>query len=76
MNMNTSHFTGEANEYLVSTRSLQVKMFIHHDVKEAEKAIGQWLQHNDVIIHHLAQSQSEQGGRFVFVLSVFYQQNS
>ncbi|MFL5809343.1 MAG: hypothetical protein ACJ749_07455 [Flavisolibacter sp.] len=74
--MNTSHLTGEVKEFLVNTRSLQVKMFIHHDLREAEKAIGLWLQHHDVNIRHLSQSQSEQGGRFVFVMSVLYQQNS
>jgi hypothetical protein len=29
-----------------------------------------------VIIHHIAQSQSEKGGSFVFVITLFYLQNN
>jgi hypothetical protein len=51
-------------------------MFVHSNPKDAEKAIAQWLKENDVIIHHIAQSQSEKGGSFVFVLTLFYLQNN
>jgi hypothetical protein len=71
--MSTIQLNGERNKFFVNTGSLQMKMFIHHDLKEAEKAIGQWLQHQDVIIHHISQSQSEKGGQFLFVMSVFYE---
>lgn len=63
-------------EFLYDSSSVKVKMFIHQNPKDAEKAIAQWLKENDVIIHHIAQSQSEKGGSFVFVLTLFYLQNN
>jgi len=63
-------------EFLFDSSSVQVKMFIHSHPKDAEKAIAQWLKENDVIIHHIAQSQSEKGGSFVFVLTLFYLPNN
>jgi hypothetical protein len=51
---------------------MEVKMFSHHDLKEAEKQISQWLQKNPVRVQHITQSQSEKGGSFVFVLCIFY----
>lgn len=50
----------------------QVKMFIHKDPEDAEKAISRWLNENDVSIVHIGQSQSEKGGNFVFILTLFY----
>ena len=63
-------------EFLYDSSSVQVKMFIQNNPKDAEKAICQWLNENDVIIHHIAQSQSEKGGSFVFVVTLFYLQNN
>jgi len=63
-------------ELLFNTSSLQVKMFVHGNPIDAEKAIGQWLKQNDVTIHHITQSQSEKNGSFVFVVSLFFQQNN
>lgn len=63
-------------EFLYDSSSVQVKMFVHDNPKDAEKAITQWLKENDAIIHHIAQSQSEKGGSFVFVLTLFYLQNN
>ncbi len=63
-------------EFLYDSSSMQVKMFIHNNPKDAEKVIAQWLKENDVVIHHIAQSQSEKGGSFVFVLTLFYLQNN
>jgi hypothetical protein len=63
-------------EFLYDSSSVQVKMFVHSNPKDAEKEIAQWLKENDVIIHHIAQSQSEKGGSFVFVLTLFYLQNN
>lgn len=63
-------------EFLYDSSSVQVKMFIQNNPKDAEKAISQWLNENDVIIHHIAQSQSEKGGHFVFVVTLFYLQNN
>jgi len=64
-----------SKEVLLHSSTVQVKMFVHSNPKDAEKAIEQWLKENDVTIHHIAQSQSEKGGSFVFVLTLFYWQN-
>lgn len=47
-------------------------MFLFNNPEDAEKAVNEWLKENDVTIHHIAQSQSEKGGQFVFVISLFY----
>ena len=65
----------QARPYLSDTASTQVKMFVHNNPKDAEKAVGQWLNENDVTIHHVTQSQSEKGGHFVFVITLFYLSN-
>ena len=72
--MESIYINGKPDHIRLHTDALQVRMFVHTDVKEAEKAIGLWLKQHDVIIHHLTQSQSEKGGKFVFVLSVFYRE--
>ena len=74
--MTTTQLTQKTGkEFLLDTSSLQVKMFIHGNPKDAEKAIAQWLKENDVTIHHIAQSQSEKNGSFVFVITLFYVPN-
>jgi hypothetical protein len=60
----------------MATEQLQVKMFVHADPRQAEKAVANWLKEHPVCIHHVAQSQSEKGGHFVFVLSVFYEEGA
>jgi hypothetical protein len=73
--MNTLQLTEETeNTFLSGTESVQVKMFIHNNPKDAEKAIAQWLKQNHISIRHITQSQSEKNGSFVFVVSVFYRQ--
>lgn len=52
---------------------LDVKMFVHKDPREAERAVSAWLRENPVQVQHITQSQSEKGGHFVFVLSIFYE---
>ena len=64
-----------SEEFLLESSAVQVKMFIHNHPKDAEHAIGQWLKENDVTIHHIAQSQSEKNGSFVFVIRLFYVPN-
>lgn len=59
-------------QYLLNSSSLEVKMFICNQPKDAEKAVSQWLKENDVTIHHIVQSQSEKNGSFVFVITLFY----
>jgi hypothetical protein len=56
--------------------SMEVMMFVCNNPQQAEKEVGQWLAHNPVTITHITQSQSERGGAFVFVLSLFYSRNS
>jgi hypothetical protein len=51
---------------------MEVKMFVCSNPVSAEKEVAQWLAHNPVTITHITQSQSERGGAFLFVLSVFY----
>ncbi|HEU4470876.1 MAG TPA: hypothetical protein VFR58_07335 [Flavisolibacter sp.] len=58
----------------LSDSSLKVKMFIHKDPREAENAIQQWLADTAPVIRHIAQSQSEKGGSFIFVLTVFFEE--
>jgi hypothetical protein len=75
--MTTKQLTrNESNAFLLESSQLQVKMFINNNPKEAEKAITNWLKENDVIIHHIVQSQSEKNGSFVFVITLFYLQNN
>ena len=50
----------------------RLKMFVHKDPAAAEKEVTQWLLQNSVALHHVTQSQSERGGSFMFVLSLFY----
>ena len=54
---------------------MEAKMFVHPSVQEGEKAVNEWLQNNEVSVQYIGQSQSEQGGRFVFIISVFYHTN-
>ena len=50
-------------------------MFVHHTAAEAENAVNEWLGKNNVNVQYIGQSQSEQAGRFVFIVSVFYLKN-
>ena len=54
---------------------METKIFVHHSAEAAEKELNKWLQSNDVNIQYIGQSQSEQAGRFVFIVSVFYLKN-
>jgi hypothetical protein len=63
-------------EFAFDSSAVQVKMFVHNNPKDAEKEIAHWIKENDVIIHHIAQSQSEKGGSFIFVITLFYFQNN
>lgn len=47
-------------------------MFVCNNPMAAEKEVAEWLASNPVTIDHITQSQSERGGAFVFVLSLFY----
>ena len=63
-------------ELLPLTRSktpVKVKVFVHHSMDGVEKELNQWMEHNGIRICHVTQSQSEKQGKFVFVISVFYE---
>jgi hypothetical protein len=55
-----------------SVQPLEVKLFIHRDPAEAEQAISGWLRQHPVRVRHVAQSQSEKGGNFLFITSLYY----
>lgn len=66
----------EESKDLLPHSDLRIKMFIHNQPEEAERSITHWLKQNDITIRHITQSQSEKGGNFVFIISVFFQQNN
>ena len=51
---------------------LEIKVFVFPDALAAEKTIALWLKQHPVQVKHVAQSQSEKGGSFVFTVSLFY----
>ena len=51
-----------------------MKTFTASAIAEVEKMVNDWLQLQDIRLLHVTQSQSEQGGRFVFTVSLFYLQ--
>ena len=57
----------------VTGKAMKVKMFVHGSPGEAEKELGHWMEQHPVRIRHITQSQSEKQGRFVFVMTVFYE---
>ena len=61
-----------SRQHLMTSSSLEVKMFVNNRPIDAEKQVSQWLKENDLTIHHIAQSQSEKNGSFVFVITLFY----
>ena len=52
---------------------MEVKMFIHNGLDTVEKNVNEWLSQHKVSVHHITQSQCERQGKFVFVMSVFYE---
>jgi hypothetical protein len=53
--------------------TMKVKMFVRHSLEDVESRVNEWMEQNNVRISHVAQSQCEKQGKFVFVLSVFYE---
>lgn len=51
-----------------------MKVFTASSMALVEKEVNEWLQTQQVKLLHVAQSQSEKGGRFVFTVSLFYVQ--
>lgn len=55
---------------------MEVKMFIQHSLDAVEEKVNEWLSQNQVSIQHITQSQCERQGKFVFVMSVFYEKKA
>lgn len=51
----------------------RVKMFISHTLDDVEKDVNDWIGQRDIRISHVTQSQCEKQGKFVFVISLFYE---
>ena len=51
---------------------MEAKIFVHNSAEAAEKSLNDWLENNNVNVQYIGQSQAEQAGRFVFIISVFY----
>jgi hypothetical protein len=49
-----------------------MKVFTASTIFLVENEVNEWLQSQNVKLLHVAQSQSEKGGRFVFTVSLFY----
>ena len=52
---------------------MRVKLFVRHSLDDVETAVNEWMEEQNVRISHVAQSQCEKQGKFVFVMSVFYE---
>lgn len=55
---------------------MEVKMFVCSRPEEAEIQINDWLRSRSVQLHHITQSQSEKGGKLLFVVSVYFTDNT
>lgn len=51
---------------------MEVKMFVCNNPQHAEREVNEWLSQHQVRVCYVTQSQSERGGKFIFVISVFY----
>ena len=52
---------------------MKVKMFVRHSLEDLEKEVNEWIERQEIRIGHVTQSQCEKQGKFVFVISVFYE---
>jgi hypothetical protein len=60
----------------VNDRSvLKMKLFTDTTHSLVETKVNEWLQHHNVRVAHIGQSQSEKGGKFLFTISLFYYPN-
>ncbi|WP_162944827.1 hypothetical protein [Flavisolibacter nicotianae] len=58
---------------VTSNNVMEVKMFVHNSPDAAEKALNDWLPSQKIKVCYVTQSQCEKQGRFVIVVSVFYE---
>lgn len=52
---------------------MKVKMFVSHALENVEQEVNKFLTQDRIQVCHVTQSQSEKQGRFIFVISVFYE---
>jgi hypothetical protein len=52
---------------------MKVKIFISHSLDEVENEVNEWMDQSYIRIRHVTQSQCEKQGKFVFVISLFYE---
>jgi len=52
---------------------MKVKLFVRHSLDDVEMAVNEWMKQEEILVSHVAQSQCEKQGKFVFVMSVFYE---
>jgi hypothetical protein len=52
---------------------MKVKMFVRHSLEEVEHEVNEWMDQRYIRIRHVTQSQCEKQGKFVFVISLFYE---
>ena len=66
--------TGIKNAAIAVTALVKpvMKIFTASSMAQVENEVNAWLQIKDINLLHVTQSQSEQGGRFVFTVSLFY----
>ena len=58
---------------LTETKTTELKLFTSANPEEVQQSVNLWLQENPVQIKHVGQSQSEKNGRFIFVISLFFE---
>jgi hypothetical protein len=66
-------FLTEYQPAATETATMEVKMFVHNSPDSAEKELNEWLLKQRIRVCHVTQSQCERQGRFVFVVSVFFE---
>jgi hypothetical protein len=66
-------FLNELSTLSVERTTQRVKIFVRHALDDVEREVNAWIEQNSVRICHVTQSQSEKQGKFVFVISVFYE---
>jgi hypothetical protein len=53
---------------------MKLKLFIYYNTLDnVEKEINEWLELQQIRVCYITQSQGEKQGKFVFVISVFYE---
>lgn len=51
---------------------MKVKVFIYQSPERMEDEINEWIAREGVCVRHVTQSQGEKQGRFLLVVTVFF----